>query len=355
MSVDENEEIETGPQINRSTIGSHRPLRLEDGTQAQSSRDGASHEKEVVALDHLPSLPARHALIAAWHSYLDRQASAGQIASNTTKTYKRGLDKFLSWGIGRTVCRRLVLDWIADLRKSELSPGTINTWLFSVRAFFDWAVSEGIYPANPTAGVKSIRRRARGHKRGILSNGEMRRLLSLELSARDQAILHLLAYTGCRAIELIRADLEDLIQVGDRQVLRVQGKGRQEKDEEIIIAHPTAQEVLYRYLSARGGEPGPLFRSYSDRSFDCRLSLRALQLLVKSAFRLAGIVSQDKTVHSLRHTACTAAIRRGAQVQDVQAMMRHSSPATTMIYYHREKRLANPAEAFVAYEETGRN
>lgn len=321
----------------------------------QSPRDSKSLQEEV-ALEVSTSLlvPGRPDVVACWHSHLDAQASAGQLATNTARTYKRGLDRFLVWGRGRELSHRLVLDWIAELRERKLSPGTINTWLFSVRAFFDWAVSEEIYFTNPTTGIKSIRRRARGHKRGILSNGEMRRLLALELDARDRAIIHLLAYTGCRAIELIRADLEDLIQAGDRQVLRVQGKGRQDKDEEIIIAHAAAGDALYKYLSARGGDVGPLFRSASDRSRLGRLSLRGLQLIVKSAFRLAGIVSQDKTVHSLRHTACTSAIRRGAQLQDVQAMMRHSSPATTMIYYHREKRLTNPAEAFVAYEETGR-
>lgn len=58
----------------------------------------------------------------------------------------------------------------------------------------------------------------------------------------------------------------------------------------------------------------------------------------------AGIESERITAHSLRHTAVTLALLAGATVQEAQAMARHSSINTTMIYAHNIDRLETPAE-----------
>jgi len=98
---------------------------------------------------------------------------------------------------------------------------------------------------------------------------------------------------------------------------------------------------------------GALFTSLSNRGRDERLSLRAIRGIVKAAYKAAGVVGKNKTTHSLRHTAITTAVKRGAPVQKVQAMARHANISTTMIYYHETDRVENPAEEFIQYTNGG--
>jgi len=60
-------------------------------------------------------------------------------------------------------------------------------------------------------------------------------------------------------------------------------------------------------------------------------------------------VGDNKTTHSLRHSAITNAIRNGASPMQVQAMARHSSFDTTLNYVHEVDRIDNPAEDLISY------
>lgn len=292
-------------------------------------------------------------IVEEWHSSLDLEVAAGQLAEASAETYKRGLAKFREWGQAKPerATDHVIKEWLASLRESRMSQNTISVWFAGVRAFFQWAVSEKHLQLDPTAGVKRGKRTAAGqeHKRDLLTDDEMLRVLNSDISTRDRAIVHLLAYTGARGIELQRAGVEDLRTVAGELVLHVQGKGRLEKDERIVIAHLDAKDAVYGYLAERGSSCGPLFLSQSNRSRGERLSSRALRMIVFDILKKAGVKTANKTTHSFRHSAVTSAIRNGATLQDAQAMARHSDPATTQIYIHNIKRIENAAEKLIKY------
>ncbi|MBI5032472.1 MAG: tyrosine-type recombinase/integrase [Chloroflexi bacterium] len=129
-------------------------------------------------------------------------------------------------------------------------------------------------------------------------------------------------------------------------MLNVRGKGRAEKDEVLVIAHPDAESAMRDWFATRGDDAGALFVSFSNRSRGERLSLRSIRDTVKRYYKSAGVRGYRKTTHSLWHTAITNAVKHGAPVQKVQAMARHANIATTMIYYHETDRVENPAEQF---------
>jgi site-specific recombinase XerC len=104
---------------------------------------------------------------------------------------------------------------------------------------------------------------------------------------RNYAILALKAYTGARDIELQRADLADLRTQGGRLVLCAQGKGREQKNELLVIAHPEAEESITAWLVARGEQPGALIVSLSNNGFDERLTLRSVRQACAARARLA--------------------------------------------------------------------
>lgn len=293
-----------------------------------------------------------------WHTALDLLVQAGDISEMTASTYKRGVSKFLTWCDLvkiQDVDSDTIQNWKASLKAYKAN--SINAWLSGVRSFFTWSVGRRLMIFNPTEGVKGAKRKdtSRKHRREALTDAEVRRLLaqpdtSTAEGKRDLAWLSLMLYTGVRTVEIHRSQLKDLRTVGNQLVLDVTGKGHEEADDVVVIANPAAAEALASWLSLRGNRPGPLFWSLSDRSHGQALSLQALRGLWLNHKATAGIVG-NKTVHSLRHTAITSAIRHGATPLQARQMARHKSIDTTMIYYHELDRLTNPAEAFISYDE----
>jgi integrase/recombinase XerD len=293
-----------------------------------------------------------------WEKVLDLQIRAGEVSKTTGYTYLRGMSKFYEWLLSNQVDQvtpETITLWKADMLEGS-KPGSVNTWLAGVKRFFEWAAGAGLLDANPAAGVKNVTRRGttKRHERQALTDREIMRVLSqpdrsTDQGKRDYAILALMAYCALREVEIHRADLADLSTVGNYQVLQVQGKGSTEKDDVAVIAALQAQDALDDWLMVRGRKPGALFVSLSDRSAGSRMSTRAIRDLVKY-LRAAGVVDPRKTLHSLRHSAATNAIRHGAPLQKVQSLLRHASIDTTMIYFHETDRLDNPGEQFINYQ-----
>lgn len=292
-------------------------------------------------------------LVAAWDRWLALEVSTGELAQTTADTYRRGMRKFVEWGQAQpgAATDHAVKEWLASLKAAGHSQNAVAVWFAGVRSFFQWAVSEHHVAVDPTAGIKRGRRKKANqrHKREMLTDAEMLRVLSSKLSARDRALVHLLAYTGARGIELQRADIEHLRTEGGELVLLVQGKGESEANSSIVIAHPDARDAIYNYLAERGTDKGPLFTSESNRTKGGRLSSRALRETVRGILDNAGITTRAKSTHSFRHTAITAAIRGGASLHDAQAMARHTNPNTTMVYFHNLKRMEDAAERRISY------
>jgi integrase len=130
--------------------------------------------------------------------------------------------------------------------------------------------------------------------------------------------------------------------------LWVRGKGHKEPDDFVVLPEP-AHKAVRAWLMVRGRTKGPLFLSLSRQNSGERLSTRAIRGMVKKRYEEAGVVGLNKSAHSLRHSAISAAIRNGAEPLQVRAMARHKSYDTTLRYYHELSRTENPAEDFIQY------
>ncbi len=280
-------------------------------------------------------------------AFLDSQ----DVRQSSRDTYGRQLKPFLEW-IEReerhNLTRQDILNFKDHLREKELSPFTVNGYLIVVKKFFKWAESEGLCK-NVARDIKGARR-ARGFMKDPLTVEDVSSLLgSIDRSTiegkRDYALVNLLIRTGLRTIEVIRADVGDIRQTSGETVLSVQGKGRDEKDE-IVILTPPSLGPIRDYLAARGPlkNTDPLFSGQSNRNTSGRFITRSLRRIIKARFRAAGITSSRLTSHSLRHTAVTLALVGGASLQEAQALARHSSITTTQVYAHNIDRMGNAAE-----------
>ena len=132
---------------------------------------------------------------------------------------------------------------------------------------------------------------------------------------------------------------------GAQAVLYVQGKGREQKDDFVVLTD-SAVRPIYAYLSMRKerDREAPLFASLSNKTMGQRLKTRSLREIVKRAMRLAGFDDDRLTTHSLRHTAVTLALLGGASLQQAQSMARHTNINTTLVYSHNLDRVSQAGE-----------
>lgn len=282
------------------------------------------------------------------------------ISPGSQATYTRSLRRLITWleDTGRIerlhdLIREDIVAYKEQLVADGLSSYSINSYLAATRRLFQWLESRRIFP-DITRNIRGLKK-ARGFRKDCLSPEQIRAVLDglagsrLE-AMRDYALFNLLARTGLRTIEVARALVDDIRQEAGQPVLLVQGKGRDSKDDFVLLV-PEALEPIQAYLRARGhADPAePLFCSHSDRNAGEALTTRSISRIVKLALRRAGLDSSRLTAHSLRHTAITMALRGGASLQQAQAMARHADPKTTMIYSHNISRVAEGAERCIRF------
>lgn len=162
---------------------------------------------------------------------------------------------------------------------------------------------------------------------------------------RDYSLLNLLVRTALRTVEVIRAEVGDIRQETGEAVLWIQRKGRDVKDEFVLLTQDTLK-LLNEYLQTRGRveDKAPLFASLSDRNRDERLTTRTIREIVKTNLKGIGLNNERLTAHSLRHTAITLSLMGGASIQEAQALGRHANINTTLIYAHNINRIAQAPE-----------
>lgn len=314
------------------------------------------HKTDLIPID--PTTPT------AGPSYLgelvNRFLEDQDLASSSRATYARQLKRFTSWlqETGRlsylnSLKREDILAYKQDLLDSGLSSFSVSGYLVTVRRLFAWLEGEKVFP-DISRGVKGAKR-ARGFRKDCLTPSQIRgALTSIDRTTpeglRDFALLNLLVRTGLRVIEISRAEVGDLRQEAGEAVLWIRGKGRDSKDDFVLLVEDTLRP-LQAYLTSRGQLPeqAPLFASCSDRNQGQGLTTRSISRIVKERLRAIGLDSRRLTAHSLRHTAITLSIKGGASLQQAQAMARHTDPKTTMIYFHNLDRLQAGAERYIRF------
>jgi hypothetical protein len=141
-------------------------------------------------------------------------------------------------------------------------------------------------------------------------------------SARDHALVSLLALNGLRISEALGADIETLGLERGHRTLTVTRKGGK------IVTLPLAPRTA-RAVDLAIGErmDGPIFLGADG----ARLDRHAAGRIVRRVARRAGITKRVGP-HTLRHAFITAALDAGVPLRDVQEAASHADPRTTMRY-----------------------
>ncbi len=267
----------------------------------------------------------------------------------TKETYLKALREFSKWLAGGTpiILTSHDIQLYKDFLVSKnLSPTSLSTYLTAVRRFYDYLISIEVVVENPAKKIKGSGRPQR-HLRDALSHEEVKNLLGSidpfsSVGLRDWAMINLMVRCGLSEIEIVRANVGDVKVKGGKQVIFVQGKSKDKKDEYVILT-PLAQEALEKYLEARGktNEYEPLFWGVGNRAKGERITTRAIRERVNYYLNLAGLKRKGITPYSLRHTAAILAIESGAAVSEVKHMLRHKTIDSTLVYFQESEELKN--------------
>lgn len=282
--------------------------------------------------------------------------AAQDVREVSKNAYRKGLEKFCSWLEFEEItqpAREDILRFKVSLQNVKLSANTINVCLSAVKRFFAFLEEKRLY-ADIAKGIKGARQ-PKNHLRESLTSSQVKDILSMIDIAtiqgkRNYALINLMARTGLRTIEIVRANIEDMKQEGGEALLFVQGKGRDSKDEFVVLTEKTLKPILVYLRTREKADPkAPLFVSLSDRNKGQRLTTKTLRGLVKELLRKIDVDSSKLSAHSLRHFFATQSLKAGAPLMQVKEAMRHKSVETTQRYLHNLERTEKGAERYIDF------
>ena len=277
----------------------------------------------------------------------EQQALAGFLSGYrglTREACALDLRQFVNWcsehRIALFAARRVDIECFArDLEARGKAQATVARRLCTIAGLYRYAEEEGLIDHSPAVHVRRPRLDYESHASGLDRNELGALLVAAGLSsARDHALISLLALNGLRISEAIGADIEALgLQRGHR-TLTVTRKGG--KVVTLPLAPRTARAVD---LAISERMDGPIFLG-TDRA---RLDRHAAGRIVRRAARRAGITKRVGP-HTLRHAFITAALDAGVPLRDGHEAASHADPRTTMRYDRGRVSLDRHASYIVA-------
>ena len=246
-------------------------------------------------------------------------------------------------------------DIIAYKEKIAKSTGSasIQKTIVVLRGFYKYLKLSGKYD-DITYGVRGAKVE-KTFKKNPLEIDEIMKLISkakeestISIShLRNYAIIVLMVTTGMRTIEVVRANINDLMIHKNKKRLYIQGKGRDGKDEYVKLS-VEVYEVLSDYLNKRNDDYDPLFISHKGQ-VGSRLTTRSIRGIIKDLLRAIDIDDKRYSAHSLRHSLATILIKNAhGTLAEAQQILRHKDISTTEIYNHALMREENDGEIKVA-------
>lgn len=217
-------------------------------------------------------------------------------------------------------------DWVRAMREAGTAPATISARVSALRSLVKLGRRLGLVAWDldvPVPKVVTMRDTS-----GPTPEEVARMLEVVRDSARDTAILRLLATLGLRRGELASLDLAHWDRAAG--VLWIAGKGRNLQREAMTVP-PRCAGALAAWVAERGDEPGPLFTS----SRGARFGGGAVHELVRRVARKAGLRKVVRP-HGLRHAAISRWLETSnGDVALASKLARHRDPAVTMVYADR--------------------
>jgi integrase/recombinase XerD len=250
-----------------------------------------------------------------------KECKRRRYSERTCKSYLFCINKFLKWcgkDIGKISKKdvRLFLEELSDKGKAG---STLNVYHMALRFLFTQVLDKRMWI--------NIRYSKTPEKLPeVLSKEETKKIFESIKNPKHSFMIMLMYSAGLRVSELLNLKVQDLnLDKGHGWVRK--GKGNKDR---LFILSKRLIPALKRMIDLQELQENDLiFKSNRDRKY----SPRTIQEIIKKACKKAEIKRKIHP-HTLRHSFATHLIENGYDVTNVQALLGHKSPETTLIYTH---------------------
>lgn len=290
---------------------------------------------------------------------IDPVARLISLATNTLPSplsrqrYGASLARFLSWLGSRPFSRESVQEYRCALSDTGSGQSNINVALSAIRLLAREAAACGLMDQAAAAqivGVAGVPRRGT-HAGRWMTREQVQKILAKPddslMGLRDRALLALLIGAALRRDEAARLMSANLREIDGRLcIVDLIGKGNKTRT---IPLPRFAADAVRAWTAALASTMQPGGASWRD----CGYILRPIDRRGKVGERLTGagiwyIASwYGFAPHDGRRTAAGLALKGGASIRSIQAMLGHASVATTERYLEVLTGLEDPAADYL--------
>ncbi len=216
-----------------------------------------------------------------------------------------------------------IRSYLSSLEGIQVS--TQGKKLSVIKSFFEWLVEEEIILKNPARRIKQIKQPKRLPK--ALTSTELEMLREACETKRERALIEVLYSTGCRLSEISNMKIENINWSSNS--VRVVGKGNKER-----VAYLNSKAVFHleRYFEdRRNNEDTSEYVFTTIRRPYRQAQRKTIQDIIGNIASRTDI-TKKVTPHVFRHTMATLAVENGIELGDLQQLLGHSDPSTTLRY-----------------------
>lgn len=209
-------------------------------------------------------------------------------------------------------------------RERDLSPGTINNYISSIKFFYTYVLEKTWNP------IKVPRMRRTKHFPVIPPREHVYVLLDATRNLKHKAIFSLIYGSGLRVSEVARLKISDI----DSQTMRIRVDYAKHNTNRYTILSEASLQLLRKY-----------FKVYHSRSFsrndwlfpgqkkENAITIKTIQntfIKIRNRLKLDTKIS----AHTLRHCFATHSLEDGVDPVYIQHMLGHKRLETTNAYLH---------------------
>ncbi len=244
-------------------------------------------------------------------------------AVNTRRIYLHFIKNFLANHENediKNLSKNEIRDFLVDyIENNNCSQATISQYINSIKFLYEKVL-------NQPRTVYELPRPKKSQKLPkVMSQQEIKSLISVVSNSKHKAILHLIYSSGLRLNELINLKIADID--SDRMLVHIKdGKGG--KDRTTILGNACLKNLREYYKIYK-----PQTWLFESTEKGKKYSAKSVQNILKTNLKKAGI-KKYYTVHTLRHSFATHLLEQGTDLRYIQELLGHKSSKTTEIYTH---------------------
>jgi len=256
-----------------------------------------------------------------WKSSVEKECKRRNYSERTSETYIYCISRFLNFSRKPLdkISKKDVRIFLENLSKKERAGSTMNVYHMAIRFLFQEVLDKRIWIDIKYSKVSE-------KIPIVLTKDEIKKLANSIENQKHKLMIELLYSSGLRVSELVNLTVKDLDIENSYGWVR-RGKGN--KDRLFIIAESLKPKII-RLISEKNLSPENCFFSNNKKE---KYTTRTIQQILKKSSRKSKI-GKNVNPHALRHSFATHLIENGYSVSEVQGLLGHKSPETTLIYLH---------------------